>query len=131
MEDLTKGFAGERGRSRLGMAQAPCRRHAVGMSGKTFSLRILDRGVGAPLQGRGWTACEPRLIAYCGALGMPHTAAAFIARLKDQLTEIAGAVDAGFPANAELTLDADGNPHLKQQQTRSPPEGLVAFEVEV
>ena len=62
---------------------------------------------------------------------MPHTAEAFIARLKDQLTEIASAVDAGFPANAELTLDADGNPHLKQQQARSPPEGLVAFEVEV
>jgi TnpA family transposase len=78
-----------------------------------------------------WTACEPRLIDYCGALGMPHTAEAFIARLKDQLTETAGAVDAGFPANAELTLDAEGNPHLKQQQTRSPPEGLVAFEVEV
>jgi hypothetical protein len=62
---------------------------------------------------------------------MPHTAEAFIARLKDQLTEIAGAVDAGFPANAELTLDAGGTPHLKQQQTRSLPEGLVTFEVEV
>jgi TnpA family transposase len=62
---------------------------------------------------------------------MPHTAEAFIARLKNQLTETAGAVDASFPANADLTLDAGGNPHLKQQQTRSPPEGLVAFEVEV
>nr|WP_244561469.1 hypothetical protein [Ensifer aridi] len=41
------------------------------------------------------------------------------------------AVDTGFPANTELTIDAEGVPHLKQQKASSQPNGLLAFEAEV
>ena len=78
-----------------------------------------------------WAACQPRLAAYCGALGMPQTGAEFVAQLKEQLTAIAAEVDGGFPANSELTIDADGVPHLKKQPAGNLPEGLAAFETEV
>jgi TnpA family transposase len=71
------------------------------------------------------------LAAYCDALGMPRTGKEFVAQLKEQLTAIAAEVDAGFPANSELTIDAEGVPHLKKQPAGTPPEGLAAFEMEV
>lgn len=40
-------------------------------------------------------------------------------------------MDAGFPANTELTIDAEGVPHLKQQKASSQPDGMLAFEAEV
>jgi TnpA family transposase len=78
-----------------------------------------------------WATCKPRLAAYCDALGMPRTGKEFVAQLKSQLTVLAAEVDAGFPANAELTIDADGVPHLKKQPAGSQPVGLAAFESEV
>lgn len=78
-----------------------------------------------------WSECQSRLDAYCSGVGMPNNAAAFVAELKKQLTTIANGVDAGFPANSELTIDADGSPHLKQQDARKQPDGLAAFDLEV
>jgi hypothetical protein len=51
--------------------------------------------------------------------------------LKEQLTALAAEVDAGFPANSELTIDTDGVPHLKKQPAGIQPENLAAFEAEV
>jgi hypothetical protein len=51
--------------------------------------------------------------------------------MKEQLMAATAAVDAGFPENTELSIDADGVPHLKQQKASSRPEGLVTFEAEV
>ena len=62
---------------------------------------------------------------------MPRTGKEFVAQLKSQLTVLAAEVDAGFPANSELTIDADGVPHLKKQPAGSQPAGLAAFESEV
>ena len=62
---------------------------------------------------------------------MPRTGKEFVAQLKSQLTALAAEVDAGFPANSELSIDADGVPHLKKQSAGSPPAGLAAFESEV
>ncbi len=59
---------------------------------------------------------------------MPRTGKEFVAQLKSQLTVLAAEVDAGFPANSELTIDADGVPHLKKQPAGSQPAGLAAFE---
>ena len=78
-----------------------------------------------------WSDCQPRLAAYCAALGMSETGEEFVARLQDQLTVLAASVDAGFPTNTELTLDAAGVPHLKQQRAVDPPAGLAAFEQEI
>src|SRR4051794_24171165 len=70
-----------------------------------------------------WAACKPRLASYCVALGMPQTGKAFVTQLKEQLTAIAAEVDAGFPANSELTIDTEGVPHLKKQPAGTQPAG--------
>jgi TnpA family transposase len=78
-----------------------------------------------------WPDCQPRMADYCAGLGMPETGDDFVALIKAQLTKAANTVDEGFPGNAELTLDADGVPHLKRQPATDPPDGLAAFEQEI
>ena len=78
-----------------------------------------------------WSECEPRLAAYCAALGIPERGVDFAAALKAELTSLAAEVDAGFPANSELSIDKDGTPHLKQLATSVQPKGLVEFEQEI
>ena len=75
-----------------------------------------------------WADCEARLPAYCAALGIPERGEDFAAALKAELTALAAAVDAGFPANSELSIDADGAPHLKQLAATEQPAGLADFE---
>ena len=78
-----------------------------------------------------WVDCEPRLPAYCAALGMPERGEEFAAVLKRELMAAAAEVDAGFEANTELSIDPDGTPHLKQLAATGCPEGLAEFEQEV
>lgn len=78
-----------------------------------------------------WTECETRLPAYCAALGIPERGEDLAIVLKAELTTLAAEVDAGFPANTELSLDADGTPHLRQLATTEQPAGLADFEQEV
>lgn len=52
--------------------------------------------------------CETGLVEYCDALGLPGKVGQLIELLQQELTATAMAVDAGFPANAELAFDADG-----------------------
>ncbi len=77
-----------------------------------------------------WDECEARLPAYCAALGIPSRGEDFAAALKAELAALAAAVDAGFPGNAELSLDADGTPHLKRLETAEQPPGMAEFEQE-
>jgi hypothetical protein len=78
-----------------------------------------------------WAECEARLPAYRAALGIPEQGEDFAAALKAELTTLAAAVDAGFPTNSELSVDADGTPHLKQLVTTEQPAGLAEFEQEI
>ena len=78
-----------------------------------------------------WAECEPRLAGYCAALGIPEQGEDFAAALKAELVALAAAVDAGFPANTEFSLDAEGTPHLKQLTLSEQPPGLAEFEGEV
>jgi len=78
-----------------------------------------------------WAECEARLPAYCAALGIPERGEDFAAALRAELTTLAAAVDTGFPANSELSIDADGTPHLKQLATTEQPAELAEFEQEV
>jgi hypothetical protein len=72
-----------------------------------------------------WEACEPLVPDYCNTIGIPTTAAAFVAHLRDQLTNTAQEVDQGYPANDQLTIDAHGEPHLKRYQR--PPASPTAL----
>jgi len=78
-----------------------------------------------------WAECEPRLAGYCAALGIPEQGKDFAAALKAELMALAAAVDAGFPANTEFSLDAEGTPHLKQLTLSEQPPGLAEFEGEI
>ena len=78
-----------------------------------------------------WSECEPRLAAYCAALGIPEDGRDFAASLKAELMALADQVDAGFPSNSELNIDEDGVPHLKQLATTPQPKGLPEFDQEI
>ncbi|MFE0325067.1 Tn3 family transposase [Brucella anthropi] len=78
-----------------------------------------------------WPECAERLADYCDALGLPPSGEDFSGHLKELLALASTTVNTGFPANTELTIDADGVPHLKQQKASGQPDGLPAFEAEV
>ena len=78
-----------------------------------------------------WPDCEARLAHYCEALDLPKSGEQLVTQLRHELAATAAAVDVGFPSNAELTIDADGVPHLKKLEANSAPKGLSAFEMEV
>ena len=71
-----------------------------------------------------WSACLPRLPAYCQALQIPETASSFVAHLQQRLREVTDRVDASLPANTELTIDDAGKPHLKRLKAQPIPEEL-------
>lgn len=75
-----------------------------------------------------WPECRQRLADYSAALGLPTNARDFVAHLRARLSRFAEQVDAGFPDNSELTIDADALAHLKRQAAQPVPEGFHAFE---
>ena len=78
-----------------------------------------------------WEDCRDRLAAYCHQLGLPESGEQHVAALRNKLAQAAKQVDAGFPDNSHLSIDADGVPHLKRQSMSPLPEGLMAFEAMV
>ena len=54
-----------------------------------------------------------------------------VATLQEQLSSLAEAIDQRFPANSELSIDAEGIPHLKRQKAMPLPEGLHDFKTTV
>ncbi|SOD62431.1 hypothetical protein SAMN06297387_105248 [Streptomyces zhaozhouensis] len=63
-----------------------------------------------------WDQVESQIPQFCEQAGIPHAADGFVDNLRRQLTRIAGEVDAGYPDNADLTIDpATGVPSLKQR----------------
>lgn len=75
-----------------------------------------------------WRECQQRLVDYSTALGLPINGPDFVADVRARLTRFAEQVDADFPDNSELTIDADGIPHLKRQVAQLVPDGFHAFE---
>ena len=75
-----------------------------------------------------WPACVSRLPAYCHALQIPESAESFVAQLQARLREVTERVDASFPDNTELTIDAAGKPHLKRLKAQLLPEELETLE---
>lgn len=78
-----------------------------------------------------WSECEPRLPAYCAALGIPELGNDFAAMLEAELTGAAAEVDADLPDNTELSIGDDGMPHLRRMATTAQPAGLADFEQEI
>lgn len=78
-----------------------------------------------------WSDCAPKLAAFCDAVGMPDNADDFVAQLKAELTAAAHHADASFPDNTALTIDAQGNAHLKRHKAEPLPKTLAPFEHEI
>ena len=74
-----------------------------------------------------WAVCQPRIAAYCEALEIPDSPKAFVQHLRQQLTQAAQQLDAAMPDQAELTFDAEGNPHLRRGEAQPVPEGMAEF----
>jgi len=75
-----------------------------------------------------WSVCVSRLPAYCQALQIPERAASFVAHLQARLRAVTERVDASFPDNTELTIDAAGKPHLKRLTAQPLPAELATLE---
>lgn len=74
-----------------------------------------------------WSECAKRLSVYCAEVGIPESSNALVADLRHQLDALAEKVDKGFPDNSELSIDADGIPHLKLLRAKPPSADLKAF----
>jgi TnpA family transposase len=73
-------------------------------------------------------ACEPQVAAYCQELGFPTAGADFVAWLRTWLTTTAEEVDAGLPANGQVTITERGEPVLKRGPRRQPSAAAEALE---
>lgn len=61
-----------------------------------------------------WSECQPLVAKYCENLGFPDTASGFVAQLKSWLIDTASRVDAGYPDNRQIVINASGEPVLKK-----------------
>jgi TnpA family transposase len=78
-----------------------------------------------------WEECEPKVSEYCRSLGLPDTPKEFVKKLRNELTLLADKIDEAFPDNADLTIDADGHPHLTRTPRRIIPDNLDDFRLEL
>ena len=62
-----------------------------------------------------WEECEAEVAGFCEQAGIPADAKTLAAFCKEKLTETAAAVDAGYPANADLRLEG-GKPVLARRK---------------
>ena len=73
-----------------------------------------------------WDECEDLLDEFCAEAGLPTTAVAFTEGLRSRLTAKAAEVDAGYPTNADLVIDAvTGEPDKPWEVTQPSPVGLT------
>jgi TnpA family transposase len=76
-----------------------------------------------------WEECEGLLGEFCAEAGLPTTAAAFTEGLRSRLTTKAAEVDAGYPTNTGLVIDAvTGVPSLKRHRARDKAPSAVLLE---
>lgn len=76
----------------------------------------------------GWEECEKRLPEFCLALNLPPTAEAFVKELQKKLRSAAQRTDNQFPKNTDLSIDDQGNAHLKRSKSAPKPEYLDSFQ---
>ncbi|MFF6851766.1 DUF4158 domain-containing protein [Streptomyces antimycoticus] len=78
-----------------------------------------------------WEECGPKLAQLCEETGLPDTAAAFTAALRERLEATAAEVDSGYPDNADLVIDENGVPVLRKQRAKGVSALAEALETEV
>jgi TnpA family transposase len=77
----------------------------------------------------GWEECEPLLKEFCAEAGLPTTADEFVDQVRSKLVAKAAQVDAGYPENADLTIDPDtGRPTLKRRKGKDRTRSAIVLE---
>ena len=61
-----------------------------------------------------WEACMAEVASYCQEMGLPAEPQAFVTHLRNWLAQTAARVDADFPTNTHVTMNAKGEPVLKR-----------------
>jgi hypothetical protein len=74
-----------------------------------------------------WEECEPLAAQFCEQAGIPAEASALVAFYRRQLSTTAAEVDAGYPANTDLTLEG-GKPTLKRRKGADRRPSALALE---
>ncbi|WP_230881808.1 hypothetical protein [Planomonospora sp. ID91781] len=55
-----------------------------------------------------WSECEPLLEGFCAQVGLPDTAAGFVAQLRGAHLAAAARLDAGYADNTDLVIAEEG-----------------------
>jgi len=75
-----------------------------------------------------WEECEPLVPEYCAQIGVPSTAQAFVADLRQQLRKTAEWVDQTYPGNSSVVIESNGEPVLKKSKAVPSPSSCQALE---
>jgi TnpA family transposase len=76
-----------------------------------------------------WEECEPLLGEFCAESDLPETAEAFVEAVRSRLAAKAAEVDAGYPANTDLTIDRQtGRPTLKRRRGNDRTRSAIVLE---
>jgi TnpA family transposase len=78
-----------------------------------------------------WKECEPLLGEFCAEAGLPATADEFVDSVRRKLVTKAAEVDAGYPENADLTIDDQGRPTLKRRKGKGSTQSAIVLEEQV
>lgn len=70
-------------------------------------------------------------LAAASVLGLPATAADFVAALHDRLAAVAARVDAGIPTNEHVAITAQGEPVLKRPARPEPDPAVARLEAAI
>jgi TnpA family transposase len=69
-----------------------------------------------------WAECERLLEGFCAQVGLPATAAGFVAQLRGAHLAAAAELDAGYEDNTDLVISDDGVPTVKRRRGLAPPK---------
>jgi hypothetical protein len=79
-----------------------------------------------------WEQCEPLIGEFCAESGLPITAEGFVEAVRSRLAAKASEVDAGYPANTDLTIDRQtGRPTLKRRRGNERTRSAIVLEERV
>ncbi|WP_255992060.1 Tn3 family transposase [Chitinolyticbacter albus] len=76
-----------------------------------------------------WDECQTLLPAYCEKVGLPDTAAEFVASLREWLTEKAQDLDNKFPdCRGDVTWGSNGEPVLRKTVAKEIPDSAISLQ---
>jgi hypothetical protein len=101
---------------------------ATGLKSGDIAIRGSDAYADYREQLLPWSDCEPAVVDYCSQLNIPSDAHEFVAGLRGWLAETAERVDTAFSSNADVGINARGEPVLKRRPRPSPSASAQALE---